>query len=256
MEVGTRDGQSDEDPIAIRQLRQGRQPGKGGKGREGKGGCRAPARVQEPRAQTARAERRSKAIRIGGIAAVGAIGIAIIAVAALSGGHDPAAAQPAGSGELPRPPVAAGVGMTPGPFPRIRVTLGEQAGLRALNTEGEALHFHPHLDVIVNGKPVTVPADIGIDETGGRLSELHTHNTSGVLHVEAPDTDRRYVLGQLFAEWNVRLDAAHLGGLTAGDGKLSDGLCRRPRRSVAIPGRLSCSRTARSPWCSARQTST
>jgi hypothetical protein len=116
--------------------------------------------------------------------------------------------------------VAAGVGMPPWAVPADTVTLGERAGLRALNTEGEALHFHPHLDVIVNGKPVTVPADIGIDETGGRLSELHTHNTSGVLHVEAPDTDHRYVLGQLFAEWNVRLDAAHLGGLTAGGGKV------------------------------------
>lgn len=61
-----------------------------------------------------------------------------------------------------------------------------------------------------------MPANLGIDLRAGVLSELHTHDTSGVLHVEAPDTGRRYLLGQLFSEWNVRLDAAHLGGLTAG----------------------------------------
>ena len=144
-----------------------------------------------------------------------AVGVGIIAVAALSGGHDSATQTPTGSAQLPHPAAAAGTAMPPWAVPADTVGLGEAAGLRALNTEGEVLHFHPHLDVLVDGKPVTVPADIGIDTTGGKISELHTHDTSGILHVEAPDKDHRYVLGQLFAEWNVRLDATHLGGLTA-----------------------------------------
>jgi hypothetical protein len=40
-----------------------------------------------------------------------------------------------------------------------------------------------------------------------------------VLHIEAPDKTHTYVLGQLFAEWDVRLDATHIGSLTAGHGK-------------------------------------
>ena len=145
-------------------------------------------------------------------------GVGIIAVAALSRGHDSATPTPSGSAELPHPAAAAGTAMPPWAVPADTVGLGEAAGLRALNTEGEVLHFHPHLDVLVNGKPVTVPADIGIDTTGAKISELHTHDTTGVLHVEAPDKEHRYVLGQLFAEWNVRLDGTHLGGLAAGGG--------------------------------------
>src|SRR5439155_4801086 len=55
-------------------------------------------------------------------------------------------------------------------------------GLPALGSEGTALHTHEHLDVFVHGRPVTVPADIGIDRTGGFISPLHTHDPSGVIH--------------------------------------------------------------------------
>jgi hypothetical protein len=193
-------------------------PGRGGKSAKERAAAERRARVREARAQAAKAERRSKALRIGGIAAVAAVGIGIVAVAAHSGGHGSAIAKPSGSAALPQTPAATGTAIPPWPVPAGTVSLGEVAGLRALNTEGEVLHFHPHLDVLVDGKPVAVPAEIGIDAAGGKISELHTHDASGVLHVEAPDNAHRYVLGQLFAEWNVRLDATHLGGLTAGGG--------------------------------------
>ncbi len=89
------------------------------------------------------------------------------------------------------------------------------AGLDASTMEGTATHFHSHLDILVDGRKVTVPANIGIDTTTGAMSELHSHDTSGVLHVESPSTGKTYTLGQLFTEWGVRLDARHLGGLTA-----------------------------------------
>ncbi len=37
-------------------------------------------------------------------------------------------------------------------------------GLPALSAEGTVLHIHQHLDLIVNGSPVTIPAGIGINE--------------------------------------------------------------------------------------------
>ncbi len=92
------------------------------------------------------------------------------------------------------------------------------AGLRLSTMAPGGAHFHPHLDILVAGKAVPVAANIGIIAATGQMSELHTHDDSGVLHVEAPDKARRYVLGQLFGEWNVRLDTAHLGGLTASGG--------------------------------------
>ncbi|GAA1860600.1 hypothetical protein [Asanoa iriomotensis] len=93
------------------------------------------------------------------------------------------------------------------------------AGLPMLGEEGNVEHIHAHLDVIANGQAVSVPADIGIDATTGQLSPLHTHDTSGVVHVESP-VKAEFSLGQLFTEWNVSLSADHVGGLRAGDGKV------------------------------------
>jgi hypothetical protein len=82
--------------------------------------------------------------------------------------------------------------------------------------EGTALHFHTHLDILVDGKQVAVPAGLGIADSGQEMAELHTHDTTGIVHIEAPTTSKRYTLGQLFTEWNLRLDATDLGDLKAG----------------------------------------
>jgi hypothetical protein len=83
-------------------------------------------------------------------------------------------------------------------------------GLPALPQEGSVLHIHQHIDVFVDGKPVTVPAGIGINE-GSFISPIHTHDTSGVIHVESP-TREDFTLGQVVAIWGVRFTATRLGG--------------------------------------------
>jgi hypothetical protein len=84
------------------------------------------------------------------------------------------------------------------------------SGLDALSMEGTVLHHHEHLDLFVNGHRVTVPALIGIDERAGFLTELHTHDPSGIIHVESP-VQRSFTLGQFFCEWGVKLNANCLG---------------------------------------------
>jgi len=79
-----------------------------------------------------------------------------------------------------------------------------------LTTEGTVLHHHAHLDLFVNGRRVTVPALVGIDEQAGFLTELHTHDPSGIIHVESP-VQRSFTLGQFFCEWGVKLSATCLG---------------------------------------------
>jgi hypothetical protein len=81
---------------------------------------------------------------------------------------------------------------------------------------GTTLHTHQHLDVFVNGKRVVVPAGIGIGE--GLISPLHTHDASGVIHVEST-TVRSYSLAEFFAVWGVRLTKTCLAG-ECGEGKL------------------------------------
>jgi hypothetical protein len=112
------------------------------------------------------------------------------------------------------PGVTAGPGATtaptaqePWPAPVSDVTARAQsAGLPILAAEAFAQHIHAHLDVFVNGQAVTVPANIGIDYVSSHITPLHTHDSSGVIHIESPDM-RTYTLGQLFTEWGVKLSA-------------------------------------------------
>lgn len=174
----------------------------------------AKERVAGMRKQQARRERRERIVIFG---AVGVI------TAALIGGGTWAVVSQGGSGEqtaLPRAISGNGTSAPPWPLPADPVSVAREAGLTVQPMEGTAKHFHAHLDVLVNGKEVTVPANLGIHPSGNAMSELHTHDERGVLHVEAPTKNKRYTLGQVFAEWDVRLNASAIGGLRA-DGKNS-----------------------------------
>lgn len=87
-------------------------------------------------------------------------------------------------------------------------------GLPALSEEGTALHIHEHLDLFVNGGSVAVPAGIGIDEAAGFISPIHTHDATGIIHVESPVV-RSFTLGQFFDVWGLRFTAQCLGGYCA-----------------------------------------
>jgi hypothetical protein len=77
---------------------------------------------------------------------------------------------------------------------------------------GEQLstHYHAHLTILLNGNPVTVPGQIGI--TSDCIYWMHTHDNSGVLHIEAPanQKDRTFTLGDFFAVWNQPLSATQV----------------------------------------------
>jgi hypothetical protein len=55
-----------------------------------------------------------------------------------------------------------------------------------------------------------VPAGLGIDVPRQRISPLHTHHASGVIHIES-GRDIPYTLGQLFVEWGQPLPAHQVG---------------------------------------------
>ncbi|HXU95668.1 MAG TPA: C2H2-type zinc finger protein [Candidatus Nitrosotalea sp.] len=73
-------------------------------------------------------------------------------------------------------------------------------GVRCDPTEAIDFHIHAHLDVIVDGKPVTVPAGIGI-KPNECLYWIHTHDTSGIIHIEAPK-ETAFTLGQFIQVWD------------------------------------------------------
>jgi hypothetical protein len=90
----------------------------------------------------------------------------------------------------------------------------QKAGLEALSSEGTVMHIHQHIDITVNGQDLTIPADVGVAQTF--ISPLHTHDTSGVLHVESP-AQKDFKLGQFFDEWGVTLSDTCIGTNCADD---------------------------------------
>lgn len=82
-----------------------------------------------------------------------------------------------------------------------------------LGAEGTAQHIHTHLDIFINGKAVQVPADIGVPPTGG-ITPVHTHDTTGIIHIESPDATATYTLGQFLEIWGVKLTDTSIGGYT------------------------------------------
>ncbi|HSU72638.1 MAG TPA: hypothetical protein VLJ21_02205 [Candidatus Binatia bacterium] len=66
-----------------------------------------------------------------------------------------------------------------------------------------AMHIHPFLEIIINGKSFPIPANIGITDAGMRV--IHTHDSTGKLHVESPYPTSLY-LSDFFKIWGKRFD--------------------------------------------------
>jgi hypothetical protein len=176
------------------------------------------AREAAARAAVARARKRQQwTITVAGIAVVVVLAAVVTAVILVNRSGSPAAAPTA----VPKTPATTATGRTSTPpwgVPGDTTAAVNSAGLPMLGSEGTVEHIHIHLDIDVNGKKVTVPADIGIDEQAEKISPLHTHDTTGIVHIESP-TKATFTLGQFFTEWQVSMSADHLGGLKAGGGK-------------------------------------
>jgi hypothetical protein len=99
-----------------------------------------------------------------------------------------------------------------------QTSTAKKAALPMLGGEMTQVHYHAHLDISVDGKPVTVPQYVGIDENAQTITALHTHDTSGVIHIES-GKDIPFTLGQFFTEWGQPLSSTQVGPVTAGTDK-------------------------------------
>ena len=139
-----------------------------------------------------------------------------------------AAACGSGSSSTPQASSSAAASLAPierWPLPEDPMGLARKAGLEPLRIESLQFHVHAHLDVFEDGRPIVIPAGIGIDimdpgvkrfedpvAYGGIeqpcadacISPLHTHDSNGVIHTESP-TPTPNTLGQFLIEWDVEL---------------------------------------------------
>jgi hypothetical protein len=147
-----------------------------------------------------------------------AVAIVVIVVITKNGERRQADANTMSEATAPATTAVGADGLPPWPAPSDATAAARNAGLPMLSSEGMVEHIHVHLDVLVDGQAIPVPANIGIDVARGGISPLHTHDASGVVHVESP-VKRQFSLGEFFTEWGVSLSAGNIGGLRATDGK-------------------------------------
>ena len=83
-------------------------------------------------------------------------------------------------------------------------------------TEVFTRHEHAHLTIVVRGQLRVVPAFIGITTTS--ICWLHTHDTSGIIHIEAGD-NRQVTLGDFFSVWGKPLSKTAVADDRASDGE-------------------------------------
>jgi hypothetical protein len=151
-----------------------------------------------------------------------------LAVALVACGTPAGPSAPAAS---PTPPSGSSAATEHWPAPPNPMQLTVDAGLVPESTEYLEFHVHAHLDVFIDGRPVVVPAGIGIniedpdvirfDDPGDIsygleqcaqpcISPLHTHHASGIVHTESA-TPTPNTLGQFFVEWAVELTGTCVG---------------------------------------------
>jgi hypothetical protein len=144
--------------------------------------------------------------------------IAAAAALALAGCTGPAGPGPAGTATTastagtatPAPSTTASSQPPPAAgswgLPADASAAARAAGLPMLGEEKLTVHYH-----------APVPADIGRDEARGLFAPLHTHNDTGVVHIESA-TDVPFTLGQLFTEWGQPLRSDQVGPVALGGG--------------------------------------
>jgi hypothetical protein len=172
---------------------------------------------EQAEAKAASRRRRTAGLFIAVVLAAAAIaGIAIVATSGGGGSSDVGQTYSRNS-----VPAGAEVGAqtTPPPWRPEYAHLAQR--LKAMGLPGlseEVFHIHFLLHVYVDRRPVTVPADVGLDQSTGTFSPLHTHDTSGIVHIEA-DRTYPFTIGQFFAVWGVRFANDRLGPYESGGGE-------------------------------------
>ena len=184
-------------------------------------------RLERERAAAASADRRRK-LQIGGGAAILAVIVAVVVVIIVSsgggggGGSSTASTVSAKSGAETGVPAGAQVGLQDGSAPWKPEYSQLAQRLQAFNFPQQTdigYHVHAQLNVYVNGKQTPVPANIGIDPQGRFISPIHTHDTSGVVHMESTKY-YPFTLAEFINVWGVYFTNNQLGGYKAGNGNV------------------------------------
>ena len=96
--------------------------------------------------------------------------------------------------------------------------------VKSNSMETTVYHIHAHLQIYVNGTQKLIPYGVGIMPPyslsgsgssafvsgGSKFYFLHTHDETGVIHVESP-SKQQYTLGNFFDLWKQPLSTTQVG---------------------------------------------
>ena len=142
---------------------------------------------------------------LGGAVLVLAVVAGAIALATTRGGSSPTAVP---GTPTPAPTAAAS--------PNPSTSLAKRIDGIPCQAEMLSFHEHAHLAVLDAGQDVPIPAYIGI--TQDCLYWLHTHDESGIIHIEAPHKVS-LTLGNFFDIWGQPLSRKQVVGASVGRGQ-------------------------------------
>ena len=82
-----------------------------------------------------------------------------------------------------------------------------------------ALHIHSDLKIKIDGKDFPIPTNIGIQT--GIMRPIHTHDSSGEVHIEGPYA-RDFTIGEFFEIWNKTFNSTCIFEHCTGAGNASE----------------------------------
>jgi hypothetical protein len=74
-------------------------------------------------------------------------------------------------------------------------------GISCDSVQHNNYHIHVHITIYINGKPIAIPQNIGIAPDGSCFYWLHTHDATGVIHIEAPQQESGLAVDDFVAVW-------------------------------------------------------
>jgi hypothetical protein len=178
-------------------------------------------RLERERAAAASSERRRRLMIGGGVlVAAAVIAVVVVLVAGGGGGNNGGGTTGGSTGATTSDLPQDGVRTTKAPWaPEYSFLAQRLTGLNFPDQSDIGFHIHAALFVYINGKQIQVPANIGIDPQGRFLAALHTHDTSGVVHMEATKPFP-FTLGEFIDVWGVDFSDNNLGAYHAGNGNV------------------------------------
>ena len=184
--------------------------------KEQKERLRAERIAREQAAAATKARHRRLQLGIGAIVAAAAIVVAVVLVIS-SGGGGGGGDKSTSSAETG---AQAGVQTGDAPWPAEYSFLAQR--LEALNFPEQSdvgYHVHDKFYIYINGKESPIPANFGIDPQGRFIAPIHTHDTTGIIHLESAK-QYPFTIGQVFDIWGVKFTGNQIGGYTAGNGNV------------------------------------